>query len=517
MLVSRAVLLLIILTGSTYIQAQSLHEIYLQRNVSGQLLVSDSANHLYTSVNSYQGISVSKLDITGNILWQKQIGDSLKRYAALDMVLSSDHQLVICGFMDDGGYSTYRNGLLLFIDTAGNLKKKIVLGSIHDTYTCLNLIAEINEIIMTADYYSNTLSPLSLLKLLRFDNSGNKLLEKTLGGTYGYSYLLSRASNSTFILYSPTFKDMIRLDNYFHPLHCKTTVYDNSAYKIIKLIKSFSDSTYALCTEGFIGHVNSNLLIDHGYKFIFDTIHLSTINFLDGQQLEDSSWIFVGFNSDIPYWLSDYMLFHMTKNFEIVKTIYLNDGLMIDHNYNFTRTVLKNDILYFLASKSAGTIAQIGVNYHLYAVDSSLYNICQSKDTTVYMRRVSYLNEASCPCGTYPWSSTIDTLPLPYRNITVMHHSCLDTIATQLPEIKISGDLICFPNPVTDKLQIISNDRFCKAFSIYNLQGILQQSLFIGNQSTHEVIIHVNTLTTGFYILKADYEGISKYIRFVKQ
>ncbi len=76
-----------------------------------------------------------------------------------------------------------------------------------------------------------------------------------------------------------------------------------------------------------------------------------------------------------------------------------------------------------------------------------------------------------------------------------------------LTDIEVAADVnqeLVFPNPITDKLTLLSDS---KTVEVYNLQGLLEHS-----QVHNGIPIDLYNLVPGIYFLKTDY-GVHKIIK----
>ncbi|MBA3664160.1 MAG: T9SS type A sorting domain-containing protein [Bacteroidetes bacterium] len=173
----------------------------------GGYILAGSTNN--TTINDCD-LNVVKTDNAGNLLWEKQFGGSLPDYA-YSMVETSDGNYFITGYTQSFGGGDL-DVYLIKIDPSGNLLWQKDIGSFTNE--------EGREIIKTSDgnYVicgSSNLGPNSQAMLMKIDLAGNVLWTKKYGGAnqeFGNS--AKECSDGGFILTGQTFSSGQNGDTY---------------------------------------------------------------------------------------------------------------------------------------------------------------------------------------------------------------------------------------------------------------------------------------------------------------
>lgn len=130
------------------------------------------------TINFQNDTKLYKLDANGNLIWTKNLGDSLDDNSIF-MQKSPDGNLLICG--EEHTLSNHLDGVLMKVDTSGNLIwKKLYGGSEYESFNRLAVMADGN-IVLTGFQTDNNF--LNGIYVVYTDANGTEIWSGNYGGT----------------------------------------------------------------------------------------------------------------------------------------------------------------------------------------------------------------------------------------------------------------------------------------------------------------------------------------------
>lgn len=155
----------------------------------------------YSSGGLYGGadFALSRLDESGNLIWMKHFGDTLDNYG-MNMLLTRDGNVVFCG--ESAGPS----GLDILVcksDTSGNiLWKKVISTPVNESARYIEQVKDGGYILTGFQSDSSGSNNVYVLKL---DSAGNKLWEKSFGGSENdYGNMVHQTADGGFFVSGDT-------------------------------------------------------------------------------------------------------------------------------------------------------------------------------------------------------------------------------------------------------------------------------------------------------------------------
>jgi hypothetical protein len=396
------------------------------------------------------------------------------------------NQILIAASTDHGTFSDFIQGLLMILDSSGNLiENKLIGDSIHGSLLIPQGISVgTSNFVITTKFEDSTEFR---LKLMRFDFSLNLINERVIPFE-GNSNILKKGDGS-FVIYDISNSGLLCVDSNFSNGVINVSV-DFIPYC------SGNQSLYSLYDLAYIGvggfgsgeacitYYNNNCRAAWCKTFSSSSIKI----FDDIKKGTDGTWYLLG------HGYNKIGIFHLDQNLSVINSR-IADLYLHYEDALFARQTLtpQNKIVFTGAGVKYGGMPN-GI-FNVIVVDSSLYFDCSSVDTvTENLHTGSSL--VTFNTYDYPGNSIITNTTIPYSDKYPGIIDCSDTIMTSIEsrlEVQNPFSIINNSSTLEIKSDII--------FQFSQLRSISGEIIFQKNSNSNYEAIDINGISTGIYLL----------------
>ena len=487
------------------------HKKYLQGTLVAQLLQTDNSGNIYIAGYSNDAnVTVTKLDSSGRLIWDKEIGILSLREFPVDMIMLSNQSLVIAAVSDQGGGSNYRQGLVIGMDTAGTILFNELIGDTSNTYyTPSNIISDSSGFTIAFDYFQGTPSYHGTC-MMKFNSTGIPYHERLISQSNGSIF---RKDDHSYILTAYTSLLSVHLNSDFENPYGVVGYFPNTTsgiYTINKIVRSNNGELYMIGSDdwigGFIGHINSYYQCDRRNGIYLNAS--SELLLLDMKQFPGGDWMLLGHLGIQSGTTGGFCMIHTDSLFHPIASSIVDDSLAFEQFSGFKMEITADYKFLFSASR-LDALGYYGERTEVIRTDTNFTGICKATDTLFYSDYDSIYNSYVFSVTVTPNNSLFQNTMLPVNDLTPAYGPCYD-LSVEIAPVEKVNEIAVYPNPAGDVISLKGSESG-EIIKIYNELGVI---VFSGEIT--ENVINISNFQKGVYcyrIIKQEGIDSGKFIK----
>lgn len=397
----------------------------------------------YFSITGNPSLTIGRIDGNGDIMWARQIGDSINYFCYSNDVVSTPNGnfIVLSEVLNIAGAT---HAVVMNFDSSGNLiyMKKASYGFLGDTLWPNNLIVDGNGITLTANFMGDDYT-----HILKIDSIGNCI--KSLK-SIGRNHNIFKRSNNSYILYDPFTGILSSYDSNLNYQFSKISGFNLLFGFQFRNIIEYSPDNFLILGGyfGSIGLFNSNL--EYSSMRTYTLGQLYTIEFISGQQYQTDKFVLKAQVGDTGGGYDLLLETDLAGN--VLKCKYIPTNFSEYTLFSPGKSVYQNGLFTFMMTEN------ISPNRNVFKIvhDNLAFNqICNAVDTSL---DVSYETPYVISNITYSVNQTncqLINYVLPVVNCTINSGGCNST-SIGIDQIETDEQLIeVYPVPFSNETNIV--------------------------------------------------------------